>query len=153
MTRSPRSCGDCGAMPGEVHQDGCDVARCLTAGIQRLQCCEDHDCGTETWSGAWPGEADCEVLGWHSYFIPYKGWLRCGPGHPEAGPDLNRLAMETEWDPQACRHRRPGDPVDDTAYVHWHLQHGFALEPSASYTIDGVTLPCGELLERIGRAA
>lgn len=34
----PRSCGDCGAKPGEPHDDGCDVARCLWTGGQRLQC-------------------------------------------------------------------------------------------------------------------
>ena len=110
-----------------------------------------EDCGQQAWSGAWPGEAECEVFGWHSYFAP--PWTRCGPDHPEAGPDLNRLVMEAAWDPQACRWRRAADPVDDTAYVHWHLERGLALEPSARYTVDGATLPAAELLARIGRAS
>jgi hypothetical protein len=34
-------CGDCGAEPGSPHAWGCDVARCLVDGGQRLQC-EGH---------------------------------------------------------------------------------------------------------------
>lgn len=31
-------CGDCGARPGTPHAEGCDVARCLWTGLQRIQC-------------------------------------------------------------------------------------------------------------------
>jgi hypothetical protein len=161
LMTAPRSCQDCGANPGESHGDGCDTALCLHTGRQRLSCDvgtavfgwpETHphdDCGSQVWSGAWPGEAECEVFGWHSYFVPHKGWLRCGPDYPEAGPDLNRLVTEAEWNREARRWRRRGEPVDDTAFVHWHLDRGLSLEPSARYTVDGVTLPAAELLARV----
>jgi hypothetical protein len=162
-----RSCGDCGAKPGERHSDGCDVARCLVTGRQRLSCdvgavvfgwpeTRPHDdCGSQVWPGEWPGVAECEEFGWHSFFeSPGRGWVRCEAGDPRAGTDLNRLHAETDWDPVACRRRRPGDPVDDTFYVSWHLDRGCSLEPSARYTIDGVTLPAAELVARItGRAS
>lgn len=149
------------------HDDGCDVARCLVTGRQRISCnvgtvvfgwpekYPHDDCGSEAWSGEWPGHAECAEFGWHSFFEPGgRGWVRCEAADPRAGTDLNRLVVEASWDSQACRWRRPGDPVDDTFFVHWHLDRGLALEPSAVYTIDGVTLPAGELLARItGTAA
>lgn len=75
------SCHDCAVSPGEPHLDGCDVARCLVTGGQRLQCYPeaaydpsdpewdeiafDHygDCGQDIWTGEWPGDADCRRLG------------------------------------------------------------------------------------------
>lgn len=144
----PRRCGDCAVLPGEPHHDGCDVARCLRTGGQRLACGEDHDCGNQVWTGAWPGDAECSIYGWHSYFEPGRGWVRCDPGHPEAGPDLNRLGAfsgETEWDPVACRYRRRGEDPDDTSYIRWHQARGLPLEPSARYVVNGETVPAGDL--------
>lgn len=34
----PRLCRDCGVDPGQPHEGGCDVARCLWTGEQRIQC-------------------------------------------------------------------------------------------------------------------
>lgn len=101
-------CGDCAAKPGEPHSPGCDVARCLATGGQRLSCDRDHesgdlDCGREIWSGTWPGEADCIRFGWYSKFTD-DGWVRCGPDDPDGGPDLNRLyGGEARWDREALR--------------------------------------------------
>lgn len=40
---TPATCPDCAAHPGQPHVDGCDVARCLWTGHQRLACdCEIH---------------------------------------------------------------------------------------------------------------
>lgn len=47
-------CPDCAVRAGGEHDDGCDVARCLVTGGQRLMCDEDHDCGRQLWSGRWP---------------------------------------------------------------------------------------------------
>lgn len=152
----PRSCNDCGAPAGEPHGDDCDVARCLVTGIQRLQCSARHDCGSQAWPGEWPGVAECEEFGWWAEESEAtKAWFRENgwPVSDEPHHDLNRLHTGTDWDPVACRRRRFRDPVDDTFYVHWHLERGLSLEPSAHYTLEGVTLPAAELLARIGRAS
>ena len=36
--RPLRNCGDCGAKPGELHDRGCDVERCLLCGGQAIGC-------------------------------------------------------------------------------------------------------------------
>jgi hypothetical protein len=57
-------CPDCDVAVGEAHVNdeadgGCDVARCLVTGPQRLTCeadhAADHDCGRDVWTGGWPG--------------------------------------------------------------------------------------------------
>ncbi|MGW5053967.1 hypothetical protein [Actinokineospora sp. NPDC004072] len=82
-------CPDCDVAVGEPHlsdeYNGCDIARCLVTGHQRLMCDLDHDCGHDTWTGTWPGHTDCERLGWMH-----------GPGFP----DLNRLYTEGVWNPE-----------------------------------------------------
>jgi hypothetical protein len=126
----PAACNDCGAETGTEHLEVCDVARCLVTGLQRLMCGADHECGRDVWTGAWPGAAECVEYGWPMF----------PRASPEELPDLNRLIMQARWDQQARRWRRPGDPVDDTFYVHWHVERGLAL-PQARYTLDGVTVP------------
>ena len=37
-TKELRDCGDCGAKPGELHQQGCDVERCAMCGAQQIGC-------------------------------------------------------------------------------------------------------------------
>lgn len=137
-TGTPDACPDCGVSPGEPHEDGCDVARCLFTGRQRLMCDGNEglphvmqdvphidqpipggyvpvDCGRDIWTGLWPGEAECREYGWYAWFRapgPGEGaygiWERCGPDHPEAGPDLNRLILACTWDRAARRWVRRG---------------------------------------------
>lgn len=115
------SCHDCGAAPGTEHADGCDTARCLATGRQRLSCDgwhvtetlsghgvplgiqEAHDCGRDIWTGKWPGEDDAIRLGFWTRWTD-NGWERCGPGDPDAQPDLNRLnEFNARWDPAGHR--------------------------------------------------
>ena len=58
------TCHDCGANPGEIHKDGCDVERCSVCGGQRLCCgCRGHDKAFARWTGIWPGKAEADYLG------------------------------------------------------------------------------------------
>jgi hypothetical protein len=96
-----------------AHQDGCDVARCLRSGGQRVLCpaqgTDFHDCGREVWTGWWPGEWECREWGWFSRWVPpeeyqvHGRWERCGADHPGASEDLNRLHTHAHWDPVAGR--------------------------------------------------
>lgn len=57
-------CSDCGVAPGKPHVDGCDVARCLACGGQRLSCdCSGDKGGGDIWDGMWPGTRECYELG------------------------------------------------------------------------------------------
>jgi len=120
-------CPDCSATIRKPHDDGCDVARCLRYGTQRALCgdgarlvvkgiypwgspiveheWDGHECGRDVWSGRWPGVADAERLGWYAYFVPNgdPSWVPCGPHHPGAFPDLNRLQIEGRWNAGALR--------------------------------------------------
>jgi hypothetical protein len=60
-----KTCPDCGARVGEKHKDGCDVERCPHCGGQALGCIgfDPNDPRRQPWDGKWPGEADCERLG------------------------------------------------------------------------------------------
>lgn len=122
-----KRCSDCAAEPGEVHDVGCDVARCLTYGTQRIQCQpgarmvvrgilpnggvdvdweeDGHDCGRDVWSGRWPGVAECEEFGWFAVFVPNgnPSWRPVPAGISGAVPDLNRLAVEATWDAEQRR--------------------------------------------------
>jgi hypothetical protein len=59
------SCPDCGVRLGERHKEGYDVERCPHCGRQALGCVgfDTNDPRREPWTGKWPGEADCERLG------------------------------------------------------------------------------------------
>jgi hypothetical protein len=109
---------------GSPHRVGCDTAVCLRTGMQRLLCgtqivrldggaydvqhIDEHpgeDCGQDIWTGQWPGEADAIRLGWWCYFVPNgnPSWVQCAPDHPEARPDLNRLAIDGKWNRELHR--------------------------------------------------
>jgi hypothetical protein len=59
---------------------------------------ERHNPGSERWTGVWPGVLECIKLGffcWENFGRKdpnYPWWNPCGPEHPDAMPDLNRLA-------------------------------------------------------------
>ena len=81
-----KTCPDCGARVGEKHKDGCDVERCPHCGGQALGCLgfDPNDPHRQAWDGQWPGETDCERLG---FFVNGDRSL----------PDINRLFAECDW--------------------------------------------------------
>ena len=103
MTTTTTRCPDCQVGVGQVHEDDCDVARCAQTGAQRLQCDCDHDGCNTTWTGKWPGEAECEEYGWWVRMESGMGWVPCSADHPEAQHDLNRLQIHCTWSPEAQR--------------------------------------------------
>jgi hypothetical protein len=108
-------CHGCGAAVGEQHDRVCDVARCRATGLQWDAC--DHTSTApvphepDVWTGRWPGEEDCERLGWFARLEPGQGWVPCESDAPGAQPDINRLYAEAEWDPIAGLWK---PKVDDT---------------------------------------
>lgn len=51
-------CPDCAVAPGQLHDDGCDVARCWVCRCQRLMCAGGHYLAVDVWTGTWPTGAD-----------------------------------------------------------------------------------------------
>lgn len=110
-----RPCPDCAVEPGQVHEPGCDVARCKQTGNQALQCMGEDDvaalvadgddpedyeaaqhpgsCLGTTWTGRWPGQVECEELGWWCVFTPGRGFTQVTAGTPGFRHDLNRLIL------------------------------------------------------------
>lgn len=85
--RQLANCHDCGALPGQPHNQNCDTERCSVCGGQRLQCdpdtCVNHDPLFARWSGLWPGWAELLAL---------------GIVQPNGNPDLNRM-FERSYEP------------------------------------------------------
>lgn len=114
-------CPDCGVEPGQQHEEGCDVARCVLCGAQDLGCGyhDDEDdlvrCSNtheplpaetmEKWTGVWPGIVECREFGWYSRWTEFSGYdnsdgipdtgpsVPCAADHPHAHEDLNRLNL------------------------------------------------------------
>jgi len=53
----------------------------------------------DVWTGRWPGEEDCERLGFLARFEPGSGWVPCAADDPDAVPHFDRLRAEATWDP------------------------------------------------------
>ena len=73
--RQTKSCHDCGVDAGEMHESGCDVARCTVCGIQALQCDEHLEAPMEVWTGIWPGIKECYEQKLIAYGSGGEGWV------------------------------------------------------------------------------
>jgi hypothetical protein len=96
MSKRLKPCPDCGAPIGERHRAGCDIERCYHCGWQALGCLgfDPNDTRRQAWNGKWPGEEDCERLG---FFVNGDADF----------PDLNRLFTDCVWDADTgCWERR-----------------------------------------------
>lgn len=86
-------CPECNVAVGEPHERRCDVERCSNCGGQRYGCgCRHHDPDLSVWIGVWPGVVTAYAKGWFSRMTD-EGWVECGENDPDAGPDLNRVAV------------------------------------------------------------
>ena len=102
-------CPDCGVGVGELHYTECDVERCPDCGNQLLMCggicIEDGEdpMSPIPWDGYWPGEKECQELGWYVTLVKGAGWIRCDKDAPDAVEDLNRLVTEAKWDKKKAK--------------------------------------------------
>jgi hypothetical protein len=87
MTKATNKCHYCGVSPGEVHMLGCDTARCLICGNQRISCDCPRDSSRgagdgDVWTGLWPGTIECYEYGLVCFWegpAPIKSWEEnCG---------------------------------------------------------------------------
>lgn len=156
------TCRDCAVPIGGYHSDGCDTARCLFTGMQRLSCDGDHSsrllagqfevrgCGPDMWTGRPRGTAECDEYGWHTTLSPeaLAHFEEFGLPDPGIMADLNKLGSFggfSDWDQTARRWRKaPVREIDDTFYVQWHLDRGLPVPPGKyQISADGVRCPGG----------
>lgn len=100
-----RECFDCGTRLATLHKPGCDIEQCPNCGRQFISC----PCPPKLkrkrlpWTGEFPGTAECLEFEWYSRWVTGRGWVRCLRDDPGAGPDINRLHEEAQWDRLAGR--------------------------------------------------
>ena len=76
--------------PNNSDPDYCGYSKENYENVQR------HDPDKSRWAGVWPGILECIKFGYFCYEDPSRQdtgdyWVQCGPDHPKATPDLNRL--------------------------------------------------------------
>lgn len=90
MTRPKPRCPGCGCDVGEVHDRICDIARCRATGLQWHMCDHRDEAPVphepDRWGGRWPGEAECEELGWYSRLVPGEVGFHAAPTRLERNP-------------------------------------------------------------------
>lgn len=115
VARGDALCPDCGAAPGTLHEEGCDIERCPECGGQRLSCACEITAPRLPWTGLWPGVAECREFGWYAKLLPGRGWVPCGKGDRQAHEDLNRLHAQAIWSRERGRFVLPDGVVESRA--------------------------------------
>jgi hypothetical protein len=64
---------------------------------------EAHDCGKDPWLGYDPDMDQAAKYGLWCYCPPTGSPVPCGPGHPDAMPNVTRLMRNGIWDREAQR--------------------------------------------------
>jgi hypothetical protein len=101
------NCSDCQVPAGTRHEAFCDWARCKATGVQQVQCEgelhefkgreygeHEGECIPSIFTGYYNMELEAAEYGW--YTAPDSIWGRM--------PDLNRVAIECNWDPDLERY-------------------------------------------------
>jgi hypothetical protein len=125
-------CQDCGVYPGEIHEPGCEIAKCAICGGWLITCrCIKEDAfftevqelgGPIPWSGVPVGTQEAIEYGFWckwSLIVPTdenrcqtSGWVICGADEMGSHPDLNRVQSACEWDKTKRRWvKRQTDPT------------------------------------------
>lgn len=122
-SRLQKKCHDCGAKLGEPHSSGCDTARCLVCGGQRLCCsCEGGDgdiwtglmypdlhricfeqnlwCKDQVWeNGKWRDVDEGEIPDLMRENKQIRWHVPCSPDDPHKRADINRAAVAKKEPP------------------------------------------------------
>jgi hypothetical protein len=111
----PKNCRDCDVAPNTQHDAGCDVARCISTGMQWIQCGgQEHvykgryygehqgPCEPDVWTGYYPGYEDCIRLGYWCKWTS-NGFKPCDADDLEATPNVTRLMTSCNWNPELQR--------------------------------------------------
>ena len=97
------TCPDCSVEIGQNHLNDCDVTRCKVHGVQLFKCHlikESENCMPTNFDGYFPGTQEAIKREWYVFQNSENKWEVCGPDHPEATPDINKVIKELTWDSQ-----------------------------------------------------
>lgn len=94
-------CTHCGVKPGKPHLRGCEEARCLYNGEQRLSHLGNYlhpgDCGKAIWTGEYAGEAECREYGLWCRWVDAQGYVPCDVDDHGAVVDITALVNLGRW--------------------------------------------------------
>jgi hypothetical protein len=94
----------CGLDPDRLKQDHPDIY--FNGPTDKMYAKWDAEWGSKRlpWTGLYPGVLECREYGFWCYGPP---WCPCGPDHPDATEDLNRLIIECRWDVEKRKWVKP----------------------------------------------